>query len=116
MLAGLYALRLVLALGSRLWQDFATMLLGSTMRWILLVVAVFGFGLTFAAKTPGLMGIGLLVGFIGLLGALFAFAAARIAATSRPDAVLLSDKDINTLRTSLRKPAPPKPGPPADAS
>lgn len=85
------------------------------MRWILLVVAVLGFSLTFAARTPGLMGIGLLVGFIGLLSALFGFAAARIASNSRPDAALLSDKDINVLRASLRKTAPPSTKPPADA-
>lgn len=85
------------------------------MRWILLVVAVLGFGLTFSARTPGLMGIGLLLGFIGLLGALFAFAAARIAATSRPDIMLLSDKDISRVRASLRKSTPPKTNPPGDA-
>lgn len=85
------------------------------MRWILLVVAVLGFALTFSAKTPGLMGIGLFAGFIGLLGALFAFAAARIAATSRPDAALLSDKDISRVRASLRKPVPPKTNPPGGA-
>lgn len=75
------------------------------MRWILLLVAVFGFGLAFASKTPELLGIGFLLGFGGLLGALFGFAAARIASTARPDAALLTDKDINVMRTSMRKPA-----------
>ncbi len=91
------------------------------MRWILLLLAVLGFGLGFSAKTPGLMGIGLLLGFGGLFAALFAFAAARIAATSQPAAVLLSDKDISALRASLRKPAvapptPQSPSHPADTA
>lgn len=76
------------------------------MRWVLLVVAVFGIGLAFSARTPGLMALGLLLGFGGLFVSLFAFAAARIASTARPDAVLLTDKDINALRASVRKPAP----------
>lgn len=73
------------------------------MRWILLVVAIFGFSLGFSAKTPGLMGIGLLVGFVGLFAALLSFAAARIAANSQPDSTLLSDKEISLLRASLKK-------------
>ena len=80
------------------------------MRWILLVVAVFGIGLAFSARTPGLMALGLFVGFGSLFVSLFAFAAARIASTSRPDAVLLTDKDINSLRASMRKPAAPAAG------
>lgn len=77
------------------------------MRWVLLVVAVLGFAVTFSAKTPGLMGVGLLVGFFSLFGALLAFAAARIASTSRPDTDLLTDKDISVLRASLRKSVSP---------
>jgi hypothetical protein len=74
------------------------------MRWVLLGVGVFGFGLAFSAKTAGLMGLGLVLGFGGLFVALFAFAAERIASTARPDSVLLTDKDINALRASMRKP------------
>jgi len=74
------------------------------MRWLLLGIGVLGFGLTFSAKTPGLMALGLVLGFAGLLFALFAFAAERIASTARPDSVLLTDKDINALRASVRKP------------
>lgn len=80
------------------------------MRWICLLLALLGFGLGFAARTPGLMGIGFVLGFVFLIAAFFAFAAARVAASSRPDAALLTDKDINMLRASMRKPgAPPAP-------
>ncbi|HET8940847.1 MAG TPA: hypothetical protein VFN13_02555 [Rudaea sp.] len=73
------------------------------MRWVLLVIATFGFGLGFSAKTPGVMGIGLLIGFVGLFASLLLFAAARIAANSRPDSALLTDKEISLLRASLKK-------------
>ncbi|MBS0487679.1 MAG: hypothetical protein JSS13_10075 [Proteobacteria bacterium] len=73
------------------------------MRWVLLLLAVLGFGLGFSAKAPGLMGVGFVLGFVFLIAAFFAFAAERVAETSRPDSVLLTDKDINTLRASMRK-------------
>lgn len=73
------------------------------MRWVLLVIATFGFGLGFSAKTPGVMGIGLLIGFVGLFASLLLFAAARIAANSQPDSALLTDKEISLLRASLKK-------------
>ena len=74
------------------------------MRWVSVGAAVLGFVVFLAAKTPGLMGLGLLLGFGGLFFAVFAFAAARIASTARPDSMMLTDKDINALKASLRKP------------
>ena len=77
------------------------------MRWVFLLGGMFGFAVAFSAKTPGALGIGLVVGFVGLFAALLGFAAARIAASAQSDAALLTDKDINALRASMRKPATP---------
>jgi hypothetical protein len=86
------------------------------MRWILLLLALIGFTTAFSTKSPGLMGIGLFVGFICLVGGFFAFAAARISDAARPDAAMLTDQDINVLKASLRKPAaPPQSSPPERA-
>ena len=74
------------------------------MRWIFLLLAMFGFTLAFSAKTPGTLGFGLTLGLLCLFGSLFGFVAARIASSARPDAVLLTDKDISALRASVRKP------------
>lgn len=74
------------------------------MRWVLLLLALLGFALGFSSHSPGLMGLGFVIGFVFLVAAFFAFAAARVAESSRPDSTLLTDKDIATLRASMRKP------------
>jgi hypothetical protein len=76
------------------------------MRWILLLVSVLAFGFAFSAKAPASMGWGLVLGFITLFSSLFGFAAQRVASSARPDVTLLTDKDINVLRASIRKPGP----------
>ncbi len=82
------------------------------MRWLLLVVSIAGFSIAFATKSAGVLGLGLLLGFGGLIGAFFGFAAARVAASARPDAALLTDRDIATLRASIKKPQQPRPSAP----
>jgi len=84
------------------------------MRWILLGVALAGFAIAFSTKSPGVLGLGLVLGFCALFAALFAFAADRIASTARPDSALLTDKDINALRASVRKPGAPASQPPSN--
>ena len=83
------------------------------MRWILLLLAFGAFALAFSTRSTGLMGLALVGGVVLLIAALFAFAAAKIEATSRPDAALLTDKDINALRASVRKAKPAQPPAPA---
>jgi hypothetical protein len=77
------------------------------MRWILLVAAVVGFAIAFTTASPGLMGVGLILGFIGLLGFAFALAAARIAQNAQPETTMIVDPEITLLRakTSLAKSA-----------
>jgi hypothetical protein len=85
------------------------------MRWVLLLVAFGAFALAFSTKSATMMGICLVLGFGMLFAALFAFAAEKIASTSRSDVALLTDKDISALRASVRKPAPKSsPLPPAE--
>lgn len=86
------------------------------MRWIFLLVALFGFVVAFSTKAPGILGLGLLLGLIGLFGALFGFAAERVASSARPDVALLTDKDLNALRASMRKAVPTTPNAPPTQS
>ena len=86
------------------------------MRWILLLVALGAFALAFSSRSEGLMGFLFVLGFGALFAAVLAFAAEKIASTARPDAALLTDKDINALRASMHKPAAPAASsPPASA-
>lgn len=68
------------------------------LRWILLVLALLGLALAFTTKSPGLLGIGLLLGFVGAIGFVFALAADRIAANARPDTAMASVEELVALR------------------
>jgi disulfide bond formation protein DsbB len=83
-------------------------------RWIMLVVTILGLVLSFGAKTPGLLGIGLLLVLIGVVGFVFAMAADRIAANARPEASMAAVEDLAALRRKrAAAPAPPRPATPA---
>jgi hypothetical protein len=73
------------------------------MHWILLLVSLAAFAGAVFAPTPGLIGAGLLAGFIFLFAGFFAMISARIAERARPDATLLGDAEINALRKSVRE-------------
>jgi hypothetical protein len=73
------------------------------MRWICLIAAVGGFALAFTTKSPGMLGLGLLLGFGGLVGFTLAWASARIAETAQPAAALIVDPEVNALRSKARE-------------
>ena len=83
------------------------------MRWLLLVVSIASFSAAYVAKTPVALGISIVIGLVALVGAFLGFAQERISATARPDAAMLSDKDIAALQSAVRNakknpPAVPK--------
>ena len=83
------------------------------MRWLLLIVALAAFSVAYMAKTTETLGIAVLIGVVALVASFLGFAQARISATARPDAAMLSDKDIALLRNTVRNakkkpPAPPR--------
>lgn len=90
-------------------------------RWIMLGLTILGFALVFIAKSPGLLGLGLLLGIVGMIGFVSAIAAERISASARPDAAMASVEDLVALKkrpTSSAAPLAQHPsvGPPADVS
>jgi hypothetical protein len=93
----------------------ASIVKDDAMRWFMLLVAIAAFTLAYSTKSAGLLGLCLLIGFVGLVISFLGFAAARVAATARPDAALLTDRDIATLRASMKKPQPPRPPAPPTA-
>lgn len=82
-------------------------------RWIMFALTLIGFALAFAAKSPGVLALGLLLGGVSLFGFIFALAADRIAAGARPDASMATPEDLAALgrRTVQRLPGrAPMPG------
>jgi hypothetical protein len=110
------------------------------MRWLLLAITIAGFTLTFMAKGPGLLALGLVLGFVGFFGFVFALAADRVSAATRPETAMLGAEDLAAMRarqsgarprpvapppakpasvapvTPVRPAAAPKPPPPANGS
>jgi hypothetical protein len=68
------------------------------MRWMMLGVTILGFAMAFVARSPGMLGIGLVLGFVGLFGMVFCIASDRIASRARPDTAMLSTEDLAVLR------------------
>ncbi len=75
------------------------------MSWILFLLSIIGFALTFTTKSMVLATLGLLLGFGGLFGSVFAIIANRIQLSAQSEASLLTDKEVNMLRASVRKPS-----------
>lgn len=67
-------------------------------RWILLVLALLGLVLAFTTKSPGLLGLGLLLGLVGSVGFVLALAADRVAANARPDMAMASAEELVALK------------------
>ena len=74
------------------------------MRWVMIAVALLGFALAFGTQSVGVLAFGLLLGFGGLVGALLAFAAARLesvsqAQSSRELSMILEARKQKAART-----------------
>jgi len=68
------------------------------LRWIMLALTVVGIALTFSAKSAGLLGVGLLLGFVGLFGTVFSLAADRVSASARPESAMAAPEDLAKMR------------------
>ncbi|MGA8277703.1 MAG: hypothetical protein WB784_05870 [Rhodanobacteraceae bacterium] len=86
------------------------------MRWIMSGLAALGFAMVFVAKTPLVLGLGLMLGMAGLIGAVLALAADRIAANSRPESVMLSGEDLVAMRRVGNRPPDAASAPAAESA
>lgn len=80
------------------------------MRWFLVALTLFGFALAIASKSPGWLGFGIVLGFVGLFGTVFSLAADRVSAAARPESSMATAEDLVAMRTR-RGAAPVKPAP-----
>ena len=86
-------------------------------RWLMLGLTILGFALTFTARGPGLLALGLLFGFVGLFGLIFSLAADRVSASARPESTMVGPEEMAAMRArrAAAKPAPSVPPPKAPA-
>jgi len=81
--------------------------------WLLLMIACVV--VAFATRNPAVLAASLFIGFVSGLCAVFAFAAARIESTARPDSALLTPDVLAAVRAHAaaqqqpRGPAAPPP-------
>lgn len=71
-------------------------------RWIMIAMTVFGIVMVFVTKSPAVLGMGLLLAFIGLFGTVMSIAADRISSGTRPETAMLQPEVIAALRERAR--------------
>lgn len=71
-------------------------------RWIMIAMTVIGVAMAFATKSPAVLGIALLLGFIGLFGIVMSIAADRISSGTRPETAMLQPEVIAAIRERAR--------------
>ena len=88
------------------------------MRWLMLGLTLFGFALSFVTKSAALLGIGIVLGFVGLFGLVFSMAADRVSASARPESAMLGPEDLAAMRArraAASKPTAARASGPSDA-
>lgn len=79
------------------------------MRFLWLLLVFGGVALAIFTNNPLLLGLGLLVALISGFCAVFAFAAARIDSTARPDSALLTPEVLVAVRARAAQQRGPQP-------
>ncbi|MEO8671478.1 MAG: hypothetical protein ABI411_09205 [Tahibacter sp.] len=72
------------------------------MRWFWLGMTVFGLALAFMTRSPGLMGLGLLAGFVGMFCTIFTVAGERIQERARSDSAMLTPEILAQMRAKAK--------------
>ena len=73
-------------------------------RWIMIALTVTGLMTAILTRSPGLLGLALLLTLVGLFGTVISLAADRISANSRPDSTMLSPDVLLAVRDKSRMP------------
>lgn len=71
-------------------------------RWILISMALIGLIMAIFTRSPGVLGLGLLMCFVGALGTVFSIAGERVSNNARPDASMLPPEALAAIRDKAR--------------
>ncbi|HOX71794.1 hypothetical protein [Dokdonella sp.] len=71
-------------------------------RWIMIAITLLGLVIALLTRSPGLLGIALLMMLVGLCGTVFSLAAERVSANTRPDAAMLPPEALAAIREKAK--------------
>jgi hypothetical protein len=71
-------------------------------RWILIGLTLAGLMVAFLTRSPGVLGVSILMILIGSFGTVFSIAAERVSANARPDASMLPPEALVAIREKAR--------------
>ncbi len=67
-------------------------------RWIMIALALIGLVVAILTRSPGVLGLALLMTVVGLFGTVLSMAADRVSANSRPDVAMLPPEALHAIR------------------
>jgi hypothetical protein len=73
------------------------------MRLFWSLLTLLGLAMAFFTRNPDVLALGLFIAFVGMFCAVFAFAAARIESTARPDSALLTPEVMAQVRARAQQ-------------
>lgn len=71
-------------------------------RWIMIALTLAGLIIAFLTRSPGLLGVSILMILVGSFGTVFSIAAERVSANARPDASMLPPEALAAIREKAR--------------
>ncbi|HPW02741.1 MAG: hypothetical protein WBC13_14785 [Dokdonella sp.] len=73
------------------------------VRWLMIVLSLLGLFLALTTRSPGVMGLSLVMLVVGLFGIVLSVAAGRISANARPDITMLPPEALVAVRAKARE-------------
>ncbi|MEZ5460386.1 hypothetical protein [Dokdonella sp.] len=71
-------------------------------RWIMISLTLIGLITAIVTRSPGVLGLALVVCFVGAFGTVFSIAAERVSSNARPDASMLPPEALAAIRDKAR--------------
>ena len=78
------------------------------VRWLMIVLSLLGLFLALTTRSPGVMGLSLVMLVVGLFGIVLSVAAGRISANARPDITMLPPEALVAVRANVPPPRVPQ--------
>ncbi len=67
-------------------------------RWIMIAITLLGLIMAILTRSPGLLGLALVIMFVGVFGMVLSLASERISSNARSDTTMLSPEVLKAIR------------------